>query len=212
MGLIPGSGRSPGGGNGNPFEYSCLENPTKRGAWWSTVHGVTKGQTWLSTHTCTTQLYLTYREYIILYSHYLGHSGSLVSYLFRETTTLSHHPATAAAKSLQSCPTLCNPIDGSPPGSPIPRILQARTLEWVGISFSKKVKSLSCVQLFATLWSIAHQAPLSMGFSRQEYWTGLPFPSSRGSSQSRDRSQLSCIAGRCFNFWATREANHPGTL
>ena len=45
MGLIPGSGRSPGGGNGNPFEYSCLENPTKRGAWWSTVHGVTKGQT-----------------------------------------------------------------------------------------------------------------------------------------------------------------------
>ena len=212
MGLIPGSGRSPGGGNGNPFEYSCLENPTKRGAWWSTVHGVTKGQTWLSTHTCTTQLYLTHREYTILYSHYLGHSGSLVSYLFRETTTLSHHPAAAAAKSLQLCPTLCNPIDGSPPGSPIPRILQARILEWVGISFSKKVKSLSCVRLFAALWSIAHQAPLSMGFSRQEYWTGLPFPSSQRSSQSRDRTQLSCIAGRCFNLWATREANHPSTL
>ena len=42
----------------------------------------------------------------------------------------------AAAKSLQSCPTLCDPIDGSPPGSPIPRILQAKTLEWVAISFS----------------------------------------------------------------------------
>ena len=45
-------------------------------------------------------------------------------------------PAAAAAKSLQSCPTLCNPIDGSPPGSPVPGILQARTLEWVAISFS----------------------------------------------------------------------------
>ena len=93
--------------------------------------------------------------------------------------SVGHAAAAAAAKSIQSCPTLCNPIDGSPPGSPIPRILQARTLEWVGISFSKKVKSLSCVQLFATLWSIAHQAPLSMGFSRQEYWSGLPFPSPR---------------------------------
>ena len=44
--------------------------------------------------------------------------------------------STATAKSLQSCPTLCDPIDGSPPGSPIPGILQARTLEWVAISFS----------------------------------------------------------------------------
>ena len=89
----------------------------------------------------------------------------------------------AAAKSLQSCPTLCDPIDGSPPGSPIPGILQARTLEWVAISFSNawkwkvKVKSLSRVQLPATPWTAAHQAPLSMGFSRQEYWSGVPFPS-----------------------------------
>ena len=84
---------------------------------------------------------------------------------------------------LQSCSTLCDPIDSSPPGSPVPGILQARTLEWVAISFSKawkwkvKVKSLSHVRLFATPWTAAHQAPPSMGFSRQECWSGLPLPS-----------------------------------
>ena len=88
--------------------------------------------------------------------------------------------AAAAAKSLQSCPTLCDARDGSPPGSPIPGILQARTLEWVAISFSSawkwkmKVKSLSHVQLLATAWTAAHQAPPSMGFSRQEDWSGVP--------------------------------------
>ena len=91
----------------------------------------------------------------------------------------------ATAKSLQSCPTLCDPIDSSPPGSPIPRILQARTLEWVAISFSNawkwkvKVKSLSCVQLSVTPWTAAYQAPPSMGFSSQEYWSGVPLPSPR---------------------------------
>ena len=89
----------------------------------------------------------------------------------------------AAAKSLQSCLTLCDPIDGSPPGSPVPGILQARTLEWVAISFSNarkwkvKGKSLSCVRLLATPWTAAYQAPPSMGFSRQEYWSGVPLPS-----------------------------------
>ena len=88
-----------------------------------------------------------------------------------------------AAKSLQSCPTLCDPIDGSPPGSPIPGILQARTLEWVAIAFSNawkwkvKVKSLSRVRLLASPWTAAYQAPPSMGFSRQEYWSGVPLPS-----------------------------------
>ena len=91
----------------------------------------------------------------------------------------------AAAKSLQSCPTLCDPIDRSPPGSPVPRILQARILEWVAVSFSNawkwkvKAKSLSRVQLFATPRTAAHQAPPSMGFSRQEYWSGVPLPSLR---------------------------------
>ena len=79
---------------------------------------------------------------------------------------------------------LCaTPIDGSPPGSPVPGILQARTLEWVAISFSNawkwkvKVKSLSRVRLLATPWTAAYQAPPSMGFSRQEYWSGVPLPS-----------------------------------
>ena len=94
------------------------------------------------------------------------------------TSTWSNH-----AKSLQSCPTLCDPIDGSPPGSPVPGILQARTLEWVAISFSsawrwkERVKLLSRVRLLATPWTTAYQASLSIGFSRQEYWSGVPLPS-----------------------------------
>ena len=133
-GLISGSGRSPGEGNDNPLQYSCLGNPMNRGAWRAVVHGIIK-------------------------------------------------ESDIAAKSLQSCPTLCDPIDSSPPGSPVPGILQARTREWVAISFSNawkwkvKVKSLSHVWLLATLWTAAHQAPPSMGFSRQEYWTGVPLPS-----------------------------------
>ena len=84
---------------------------------------------------------------------------------------------------LQSCPTLCDPIDGSPPGSHVPGILQARTLEWVAVSFSNawkwkvKVKLLSSAELLATPWTAAYQALPSMGFSRQEYWSGLPLPS-----------------------------------
>ena len=91
--------------------------------------------------------------------------------------------AAAAAKSRQSCLTLCDPIDGSPPGSSVPGTLQARTPEWVAISFSNawkwkvKVKSLGRVRLLAAPWTIAYQAPLSMGFPRQEYWSGVPLPS-----------------------------------
>ena len=91
--------------------------------------------------------------------------------------------AAAAAKSLPSCPILCNPIDSLLPSSPVPGILQARTLEWVAISFSNawkwkvKVKSLSRVRLLVTSWTVAYQAPPSMGFSRQEYWSGVPLPS-----------------------------------
>ena len=91
--------------------------------------------------------------------------------------------AAAAAKSLQSCPTLCDPIDGSPPDSTVPGILQARTVEWVAISFSNawkwkvKVKLLSRVWLLAIPWTAAYQALPSMGFSRLEYWSGVPVPS-----------------------------------
>ena len=89
----------------------------------------------------------------------------------------------AAAKLLPSCPTLRNPIDGNPPGSAIPGILQARTLEWAVVSFSNTwkwkvtVKSLRRVRLLATPWTAVFQAPQSMGFSRQEYWSGVPLPS-----------------------------------
>ena len=94
-----------------------------------------------------------------------------------------HHYIKAAAKSLQLCPTLCDPTDSSPPGSAVPGILQARTREWVAISFSNawmwkvKVKSLSRVWLFGTSWTAAHQAPPSMGFSRQKYQSWVPLPS-----------------------------------
>ena len=83
----------------------------------------------------------------------------------------------------QLCLTLCDPIVGSPPGSPVPGILQTRTLEWVAISFSNawkwkvKVKSLSRVGLLVTPWTADYQAPPSMGFSRQQYWSGVPLPS-----------------------------------
>ena len=99
------------------------------------------------------------------------------------TTYFWSAAAATAAKSLQSCPTLCDPVDGSPPGSPVPGILQARTLEGGAISFSSawkwkgKVKLLSCVRHSATPWTAALQAPPSMGFSRQEYWSGVPLPS-----------------------------------
>ena len=100
-----------------------------------------------------------------------------------KTIALTRRIFAAAAKSLQLCPTLCDPIDSSPPGSPIPGILQSRILEWVAISFSNawkwkvKVESLSRVRLLATPWTAAYQAPPSMGFSRQEYWSEVPLPS-----------------------------------
>ena len=100
----------------------------------------------------------------------------------REIYILYAAAAAAATKLLQLCPTLCDPVDGSQSGSPIPGILQARTLEWVAISSSNawkwkvNVKSLSGVRLLATPWTAAYQAPPSMGFSTQEYWSGVPLP------------------------------------
>ena len=118
--------------------------------------------------------YLSYQ----IYKHRLVHSAF---YYPCDVYGITAAAAAAAVKSLQSCLTPCDPIDGSPPGSPIPGILQARTLEWVVISFSNawkwkvKGKSLSRVRLLATPWTAAYQAPPFMGFSRQEYWSGVPF-------------------------------------
>ena len=108
------------------------------------------------------------------WGHEFGHDLTCT----HTSTHPSLHGAAAAAKSLHLCPTLCDPIDGSPPGSPVPGVLQARSLEWVAISFSNarkwkvKVKSLSRVRLLATPRTAAHQAPPSMGFSRQQHWSG----------------------------------------
>ena len=97
-------------------------------------------------------------------------------YIFKAVGSVSVRFSSVA----QSCLTLCDPIEGGPPGSLIPGILQARTLEWVAISFSNawkwkvKAKSLSRIWLLVTPWPAAYQAPPSMGFSRQEYWSGVP--------------------------------------
>ena len=126
---------------------------------------ITYGQIFCST-SLSTDCYTSYMSYHVVY-----HQNS------------SYCVSADATKSLQSCPTLCDPTDGSPPGSPVPGILQARILDWVAISFSNawkwkvKVKSLSRVRLLATPWTAAYQAPPSMGFARQGYWSGVPLPS-----------------------------------
>ena len=131
------------------------------------------GSSWLRTRTWVFCIFWVGRQ--VLY-----HLNQILS---EYKAGLPRAAAAAAAKSLQSCPTLCYPIDGSLPGSPFPGILQARTLEWVAISFSNawkwkvKVKSLCPIRLLATPWTAAHQAPPSMRFSRQEYWSGMPLPS-----------------------------------
>ena len=120
--------------------------------------------------------------YDILYE-FLEHFSKWNKPVSEGQTEHVFHLYAAAAKSLQSCPTLCDPIDGSPLSTPVPGILQARILEWVAISFSNvwkwkvKLKSLSCVWLLATSWTGAYQVPPSMGISRQEYWSGEPLPS-----------------------------------
>ena len=117
--------------------------------------------------------------------------------------------AAAAAASLQSCLTLCNPIDGSPPGSPIHGILQARILEWVTVCFSNawkwkvKVKLLSHVWLLVIPWTAAYQAPPSMGFSRQEYWSGVPLPSPNwlDSSTNKKLKKNTCTSRAPSRMW-----------
>ena len=129
---------------------------------------------------------------------YLLYDLEQVTWPLGDSVSLSvnggNNAAAAAAKSLQSCLTLCDPIDGSPQGSPVPGILQARTLEWVAIAFSNagkwkvKVKSLSLVRLLATPWTVAHQAPPSIWFSRQEYWSGVSLPSPGGNNSTYQKN------------------------
>ena len=149
-------------------------HPTS-GNWWSSVIPFGCRITW-------TMYILKRIKCDITQDHRWWLRNAYVLFFVSEPESLSHLCA-AAAKSLQSCPTLCDPIDGSPPGPAVPGIPQAKTLEWVAISSSNawkwkvKVKSLSRVWLLATPWTAAYQAPRSMGFNRHEYWSGVPFPS-----------------------------------
>ena len=155
------------------MSLSKLQEVGKDREAWQTIQEVTKSWTQLSNW--TTKAFQVSFYFVIVNVSFLSEGTIQWSTLWSQ--------AAAAAVSLQSCPTPCDPIDGSPPGSPVPGILQARTLEWVAISFSNawklrvKVKSLSRVWPSATPWTAAHQAPPSMGFSRQEYWSGVPLPS-----------------------------------
>ena len=197
VGSIPGWGRSPGGGHGSPLKYSCLES---------------HGQKRLAGSIGSIGLYRVRHDWSDLARRHADYKANIPDPPPFCTTTPfkyihSKDPAlfqklvaftTTAAKSLQLCLTLCDPIDGSPPGSPVPGILQARTLEWVAISFSNaskwkvKGKSLSRVRLFTTPWTAAHQTPPSMGFSRQEYWSGLPLPSPLG-REKKDSLLRMCL-------------------
>ena len=133
-------------------------------AWHAVVHGVTKSWTWLS--------------------HWTELNQYIKSDSFLTKLTINLKPIfIAAAKSLQSYLTPCEQIRRQPTRLPVPGILQARTLEWVAISFSSawkwkvKGKSLSRIQLLATPWTAAYQAPPSVGFSRQKYWNRVLLPS-----------------------------------
>ena len=150
---IPGSGRSPGGGDGHLLQYSCLENPVDRGAWWATVHGVTKE---LDTNK---QLY---------------------------THTHTHTNTTNRFQEVSGLYTV-----------------------WSSFSLLLLLSRFSCVQLFATPWTVAHQVLLSMGFSRQEYWSGLscPPPWDLPDPGMELMSLMSpALAGRFFTTRATWEA------
>ena len=124
-----------GEGNGNPLQYSCLENPRDGGAWWAAVYAVTQSHDWSD---------LAAVAAARSYYHFLNCSGFIFCRSFPSCFLPREVPLAFVvqlfAKSLQLCPTLCDPIDSSPPGFPVPGILQARTLEWVAISFSNAWK------------------------------------------------------------------------
>ena len=145
------------------------------------------------------KLYMDSRKWRLL-SDFSFPWGTFGSRVLKRNSLQDILRSISAAKALQLCPTLCDPIDGSPPGSPVPGILQARTPEWVAISFSnawgwkEKVKSLSRVWLLVTPWTAAHQAPPSLGFSRQEYWSGVPLPSPISISNNHEKKKSESVS------------------
>ena len=151
-----------GEGNGNPLQCSCLENPRDGVAWWAAIFGVTQSRTRLKQLSSSSSSSHGNKDGNVIWAK----RNKLQSYF------------TLKVKVAHQCPTLCDPM-----GYTVHGILQARILEWVAISFSNawkwkgKLKSLSRVRLLATPWTAAHQGPPSMGFARQEYWSGVPLPS-----------------------------------
>ena len=145
---------------------------------------------------------------MVIFYHILNYFLCIdIFFAYKNFLRVSHRHNAAAAKSLQSCLTLCDPIDSSPPGSPFPGSLQSRTLEWVAISFSNawkwkvKVKSLSRVRLFGTPWTAAYQAPPSVEVSRQEYWSGVPLPSPDIMLLILKCYTVYFLGTRTFSFW-----------
>ena len=141
LGSIPGLRRSPGEGNGTPLQYSCLENSMDGGTWKATVHGVAKSQTRLSDFTLHTHIIARMnKSWVLHFCHcytFWGQSNPGINcYIGAFVLALQCLPyPLACVQLLQSCPTLCNPMDCSLPGSSVYGILQARILEWVAISF-----------------------------------------------------------------------------
>ena len=131
VGLIPGSGRSPGGGHDNPFQYSCLENPMDRGSWWATVHGVAKSWIQLS-DLARMHARMTHQEIPTHRLAYCLATKKKNKWFLKTVKCLSAH-----AQLVQSCLAFCDPMDCNPPGSSVHGILQARILEWVAISSSR---------------------------------------------------------------------------
>ena len=137
---------------------------------------------------------MTFTVFILVPPTFVGPRArwqvEVTDYMYKYLKIKNQAAAATAVKLLQSCPTLCDSIYGSPQGCPVPGILQARTLEWVAISFSNawkgkvKVKLLSRVRLWVTPWTAAHQAPPSMGFSRQQYWSEVPLPSPKNQAST----------------------------
>ena len=126
--------------------------------------------------------------FIMLLTKFSDISAQSSLVLLNWVNIISIYSAAAAAASLQSCRTLCNPIDGSPP------ISFSSAWEW-----KVKVNLFSLVRLLATPWTAAHQAPPSMGFSRQEYWSGLSLPS-EASIQSVWKCAYSILHSLCIQW------------
>ena len=162
LGLISGLERSPGGRHDNPLQYSCPENSMDRGAWWAMAHRVSKSQTWLKWLSTHYKLYAdNFPQLRGLAAYVVQESTKHMSYskacfilfnfwdlFFLHSSQVCFLVRCMCAKSFQLCPTLCNPMDCSPPGSSVHRILQARILEWVAISYSRgapQPRDLTCI-------------------------------------------------------------------